>query len=160
MARWGEGKATVVFKEGFSVAEDPRFVDKCIRIANALDRRVNSISILFEALERFADLNEPRLKAQIAWRGEVFAEVSREPACYAPRDLGFSDHPPGRYGHSHMPMNEEEVSRESLIVLRDHAERIVSEHRTRVQRAEYLLEVLPPVTPKQPLCAEGAEYDG
>jgi len=66
----GKGKgATIVLDSGVNVEDNPEFVNRCRRTVNSLHKRVGgAISIKF-----FSRASERSLlRAQLAWRNEVF----------------------------------------------------------------------------------------
>ncbi|MEK9147946.1 MAG: hypothetical protein AAB650_00745 [Patescibacteria group bacterium] len=126
------------------VESAPQFIDACRRIAERLNERVGSISIQFEDYEpalQDGDVihtNFVYLRAMIAWRNEVFAELRCPSSSDVERKRGtifFRDHPQKIYDHQY---TEDRATRELPVLLRMHLARILKEEE-RVRHAREAL---------------------
>lgn len=142
--------ATVVFDSAVRVSENPEFIDRCRRVADALNERTQgSISIKFLlclGTRIFGGTERLRLRAVVAWRNEVFALLTENPPDYKEqeenwRTTDLRGTAPGPFERDRM-LSEDKLPGELAVILRTHLNRILKENEERVRHARETLSLL------------------
>lgn len=140
---------SISFENDAMVSYAPDFVDRCIRIVKAADKRGGPFSIRFRKvclnLDGSSAINS--LAASVAWRNEVFAFL-HHPLDKKSREVGIvTVYDPQRKVYSGMAYDEVQAARELPQLLLIHIKGVLKKHELRVRHARAALDLLEPGHP-------------